>query len=47
MIKSFSKFQSVEDKVGILKPAKIMFGRASTADLYFTGNYSLRNMRMP
>jgi hypothetical protein len=38
MIKSSSRFQLVEDKVGILKPAKIIFGRESTADIHFTGD---------
>jgi len=42
MIKSSSRFQPVEDKVCILQPAKIMFGRASTADIHVTGDYSVK-----
>jgi hypothetical protein len=40
MIKSSSRCQLVEDMVGILKPAKIIFWRTSTADIHFTGDYS-------
>jgi hypothetical protein len=40
MIKSSSRFQLVEDKVCILKTAKIIFKRESTADIPFTCDYS-------